>query len=90
MLHFFSESFKLREFLPSSFFVFEAGREKLDAVGSEREIPGTLVHFFWQIGLRGRVTAWNPHPSKTKCSASWRSTQCLAWPSPWQPSHYAS
>ena len=64
---------KLGEFLSWSFFVFEAGTEKRDAVGSEREIPGRLAcedvlphgTGIWArpdaVHLRGSLFAWHGH-----------------------------
>ena len=64
---------KLGEFLSWSFFVFEAGTEKRDVVGSEREIPGRLAcedvlphgTGIWErpdaVHLRGSLFAWHGH-----------------------------
>ena len=30
--------------------------------------------------------AWSQPPNKTRCTASWETTPCLAWSLPWQPS----
>ena len=34
--------------------------------------------------------AWSQPPNKTRCTASWETTPCLAWSLPWQPSCCAS